>query len=549
MTDQSANKKPIAKEFGRYELLLEMAKGGMATLFLARLSGPKKFEKLVALKRIHDLYSDEDLFTSMFLDEARLTAKIHHPNVATVFDMGEEDGYYYIAMEYVHGLDLNKVLRAAIRQKRPLEWQQVARLVADAASGLHAAHELRGNDGQLMGVVHRDVSPQNILISFDGHVKVVDFGIAYAAERLTNTATGTLKGKAAYMSPEQVSGQTLDRRSDVFSLGILLYESVLLRRLFREDNDATTILRITKGDIPNPRTIRPDLPESLVKIMMRALAQDPEDRYQTAGELEEALNRELMRHDAYVAASHIGEMMTGLFYDKKQMMQEQMQRALEVPSEEPMKAIGVGSSSSAEESVFSMSAISGWNRPGGLSRGGWVGIVIGLVLVGVVLYFVLRPGGSPEPASAGKIAKGAMTTPPPRPRNRVAPDATAGRPRPVVPRARPSAMRPRRISIRLTLLPTNSAPVVTFQGKQYPGRKFLRQVTATPDKVPLVINAPGFQERRLELALNDDVNQTVRLKRARRRPATTVRRRYRRRRRGPRRKPARRNAADLVKTF
>jgi eukaryotic-like serine/threonine-protein kinase len=548
VTDRIAEKTTISKEFGRYELLLEMAKGGMATLFLARLSGPKKFEKLVAVKRIHDLYSDEDLFTSMFLDEARLTARIHHPNVATVFDMGEEDGHYYIAMEYVHGLDLNKILRAAIRQKRPLEWQQVARLVADAAAGLHAAHELRDNDGQPMGVVHRDVSPQNILVSFDGHVKVVDFGIAFAAERLTNTATGTLKGKAAYMSPEQVSGKTLDRRSDVFSLGILLWESVLLRRLFREDNDATTILRIVKGDIPHPRSIRPDLPESLVKIMMRALAQEPEDRYQTAGELEEALNRELMRHDAYVAASHISEMMTGLFYDKKQMMDEQMQRALETPSEEPMRAIGVDSASSTENSVFSMSAISGWNRKGGVSRGGWVGIAIGLVLVGVVLYFVFQPRGSSESASGAKTAQGAMTTPAPKHGDKAAPVPMASRARPVAPRARPPAMRPRRVSIRLTLLPANSAPVVTFQGKEYPGRKFQRTVTATSDKVPLVIRAPGFLERRLELALKDDILQTVRLKPERRRPTTKVRRRFRRRR-GPHRKPPRRHTADLVKTF
>lgn len=341
----------------------------------------------------------------------------------------------------------------------------------------------------------------------------------------------------------------MDRRSDVFSLGILLYESVLLRRLFREDNDATTILRITKGDIPHPRTVRPDLPESLVKIMMKALAQDPEDRYQTAGELEEALNRELMRDDSYVAASHISEMMTGLFYDKKQMMHEQMQRALEIPSEEPMKAIGVDSTTSTEDSVFSMSAISGWNRAGGLSRGGWVGIAIGLVLVGVVLYFVLRPVGSPESASGAKTAQGAMTTPPPKHGGKAAPSSMASRARPVASRLRPSAMRPRRVSIRLTLLPANSAPVVTFQGKQYPGRKFQRQVTATSDKVPLVIRAPGFQERRLELALNDDVDQTVRLKPERRRPTTSVRRRFRRRRRGPRRKPPRRNAADLVKTF
>jgi len=219
--NQSGNQR-----LGRFELLMEISHGGMATLYLARMSGPQSFEKLVAVKRIHDHLAKERQFVEMFFDEARIAARIEHPNVASIFDLGEMDGIFYLAMEYVHGENLKDVIRESIRQHIAIPWTIIVTIVAEAARGLHAAHELKNSEGRLLGVVHRDVSPQNIVVSYDGHVKVIDFGVAYAAERVTHTEEGSVKGKLAYMSPEQVAGEPVDRRSDIFSLGIVLHEAL-----------------------------------------------------------------------------------------------------------------------------------------------------------------------------------------------------------------------------------------------------------------------------------------------------------------------------------
>ncbi len=212
------------RRLGRYELLLEMGSGGMATLYLARMAGPRRFEKLVAIKKIHDHLTSRQDFVDMFLDEAQISARIQHPNVVQLFDLGEADGSYFIAMEYVHGVNLAGLLRAVSgRGSGQYGWPQAAWIVAEAAAGLHAAHELLTTDGRPMNLVHRDVSPQNILVSYDGNVKVADFGIAFAAERITHTSSGVLKGKIPYMAPEQAAGEPLDRRADVFALGTLLF--------------------------------------------------------------------------------------------------------------------------------------------------------------------------------------------------------------------------------------------------------------------------------------------------------------------------------------
>jgi len=240
----------LRKAFGRYELLMQMGTGGMATLYLARIRGPKNFEKLLAIKKIHEHLLGNAEFISMFRDEARIAALIHHPNVVSTYDLGEIDGAYFIAMEYVHGQTLRDVVKAALRRKDPLDWANAVRIVSDVAKGLHAAHELRSHEGEPLGVVHRDVSPQNVLVSYDGHVKLADFGVAYAAEKMTDTGAGMLKGKVSYMSPEQASGNVIDRRSDIFSLGTVLFEAVTQQRLFKEDTEAATLQTVRVADVP-----------------------------------------------------------------------------------------------------------------------------------------------------------------------------------------------------------------------------------------------------------------------------------------------------------
>jgi len=258
----------------------------MAELFLARTLGPEGFEKLVVLKKILPSYAENPKFVRLFLDEAKLAATLDHPHIAHVYDMGKVEGHYFFTMEYVHGQDVRTTLRrtARLNQKFPIDHAvQIARNVAAA---LHYAHERRRPDGSLLDIVHRDVSPSNVLVSYDGAVKLVDFGVAKAATSTVKTRTGALKGKISYMSPEQAKGSPIDRRSDIFSLGIVLWEMVTTQRLFKTDNDLATIQMIINSRPQAPSQLRPECSPELERIVMRALASDLEERYQTAEQLQ-----------------------------------------------------------------------------------------------------------------------------------------------------------------------------------------------------------------------------------------------------------------------
>ncbi|HEY0251236.1 MAG TPA: serine/threonine-protein kinase, partial [Kofleriaceae bacterium] len=263
----------------------------MADVLLGRAEGIEGFERHVVLKRIKSEFAKDQRFIQMFLDEARLAAQLHHQNVVQVHDIGEEHGEYFFAMEYVHGEDLRKILGATSKAKQHLALGNVVSIICSAAAGLHYAHERRDSNKKKLEIVHRDVSPSNIIVGYDSSVKVLDFGIAKAAARTTSdTRTGTLKGKASYMSPEQCKGeQAIDRRSDVYALGVVAYELATTSRLFKADSDYLVMDAIVNGKVPLPRVKRPDLPNELSSIIMRALAVDPDRRYQSAEELRLAL--------------------------------------------------------------------------------------------------------------------------------------------------------------------------------------------------------------------------------------------------------------------
>ena len=282
----------LAKKLGRYEIVKHLAQGGMAEVLLARTVGIEGFERHVVLKRIRAEAARDERYVSMFLDEARLAASLHHHNIVQVTDIGQDAGEYFFTMEYIHGEDARTLLANVSRREEHVPLEHAIGIVCAAAAGLHHAHEQRGVDRTPLGLVHRDVSPANILIGYDGGVKVADFGIAKATHRNNaETQSGTLKGKVAYMSPEQCVGEAIDRRSDVFSLGIVLYELCTVRRLFKGENDFLTMTAIVLGYIPPPSTIRPDLPPALEDVILKALANKPKDRYQTAQELRLALEQ------------------------------------------------------------------------------------------------------------------------------------------------------------------------------------------------------------------------------------------------------------------
>lgn len=274
----------MAVSFGKYLLLDKIATGGMAEIWLAKQVGVEGFEKLVVIKKILPHFTNDKDFVRMFLDEARLAAQLNHPNIVQIYDLGQEEESYYIAMEYISGDDIKNILQTSIKQGHFLPLQFAVNIISQGAEGLHYAHTLTDMYGTPMNVVHRDISPQNILVTYAGTVKVVDFGIAKAATQSQETQAGTLKGKFAYMSPEQAMGRKLDGRSDVFALGIVLYEITVGKRLFKAPSELKILRMITEERIIPPIEINPKYPPALSNIVMKALEKDRDKRYQDARE-------------------------------------------------------------------------------------------------------------------------------------------------------------------------------------------------------------------------------------------------------------------------
>ncbi len=301
-----------ARGFGKYTLVAKLATGGAAEILLARLSGAAGFEKHVCIKRILPHLAEDEAFVAMFLDEARIASQISHPNVCQVFELGEIDGDYFIAMEYLEGVPMACFRRTDLCAVAP-DPTIVVGLAVQACEGLHHAHELRHTDGNLMEVVHRDVSPQNLFVTKDGTLKVLDFGIAKIRDPKVRTTTGVMKGTYGYMAPEQLRGESLDRRTDVFAMGIVVWETLAQRHLFRKDTDYQTFRAIADDPIPSIEEFRPDVPPALADAITRALARDREQRFPTARAFGEALVRSVQPLGGPAAASTISELVLTTF--------------------------------------------------------------------------------------------------------------------------------------------------------------------------------------------------------------------------------------------
>lgn len=315
---------------GRYRIRCQIAAGGMGALYLGTFVGPAGFAKVVALKLIHPHLADDKRLVEMFLDEARLAAQIDHPHVCTIFDFGKAGEEYYLAMEYLRGRPMSAFLRAAMDAglvSDPEYPRVVAKLMADACEGLHAAHELRNREGEPLQVVHRDISPGNLFVTFDGVVKVLDFGVASARERISSTTAGEVKGKFAYMAPEQLRGGKLDRRADVWAIGVTLWELLAGAPPIASGTDVSTMYQVLMGELPTPEERLPEnVPIEMHAILRRAVARDPDERYANTREMGRDLARIAVAGREPIGAAEAAEWVRKLFPDGPQ-------RALEIVEE------------------------------------------------------------------------------------------------------------------------------------------------------------------------------------------------------------------------
>ncbi|HVE85443.1 MAG TPA: serine/threonine-protein kinase, partial [Myxococcales bacterium] len=410
--------------FGKYVLLKRIATGGMAELFLARQVGAGGFEKLVVVKRILEHLSTDKDFVGMFLNEGRLASSLNHPNIVQVYDLGQEAGRYFMAMEFVAGHDLYNVARQAALHSAPLPPEIAARILVGACAGLHHAHTKKNLQGQPLNIVHRDVSPANILVSYEGEVKVTDVGIAKAEAQSVHTRTGVVKGKFSYMSPEQIRSEPLDARSDVFALGVTLHETLTARRLFKRDSELAVMHDILQMPVPPPSSSRPGLPRALDAICARALEKDRDRRYPSAQHMQKDLEAFLAVSSASAESAEVSAFMLQRFSEehaayRKLLAQlatadpDQLALFLEEHSELARNSRlddsgpGQGAEKATEISQPSQPSFSGVEAvaPGRRSRGAFIAAAVLLLAVAgaAVAALALRPPPPPAAPATGSV--------------------------------------------------------------------------------------------------------------------------------------------------
>jgi serine/threonine protein kinase len=310
--------------FGKYRLIDRIAVGGMAEIFLANQVDGEGLETPVVIKRIRPHLSKHATFVKMFLNEARLAAQLNHPNIVQIHDLGKIGESYFIAMEYIFGRDMRSIIPKAEEVGIPFPLVYALRIASDVCSGLHYAHQKVDLYGNPLNIVHRDVTPENIFVAFDGTVKVLDFGIAKATNQVEQTRAGELRGKISYMSPEQCQGKPVDRRSDIFSVGVALYEWLTGFKLFTGESEVVVMRSITEGKIYAPSYFKADIPEPVEAILMKALEKDRERRYQTAAEMRAAIDSFLSTYEFTPTPLHLSNFLRQIFHDELHAEQDRL---------------------------------------------------------------------------------------------------------------------------------------------------------------------------------------------------------------------------------
>jgi serine/threonine protein kinase len=397
---------------GRYTLHERIASGGMAEIFRASSEGSDGVERVVAIKRILPEHARHTEFTTMFLNEARIAVTLRHPNVIQAFDFGSENGAYYLAMEYLHGLDTRRIVQSLALAGKKLPLEIAVASAIGIANGLHYVHEKRDRAGHELGLVHRDVSPQNIFLTTSGGVKLVDFGVAKAVRRVSDTLSGTIKGKVTYMSPEQTRAERLDRRSDVFSLAIVLWELTVGRRLFEGVSETMVMNAIDKLDAPSPSQMTPRYPAELERIVMKGLARDRNTRYQSADEMRIDLETFARDQQLDVSPRSVATFVRAMQADSQPseptpspnpVVQREFERALRRAQAAEPRAGAQPVHSRAARSVSRVVLF----VAAGLLAGAGIGVGLGVVAKR------RKPALAPTPAPT--VASPAPTVPPPAP--------------------------------------------------------------------------------------------------------------------------------------
>ena len=324
--------------YGKYVILDRIAVGGMAEVFRAQTFGVHGFQRFLVIKRILPHLSKDEEFVDMFIDEAKIAVGLTHANICQVTDLGKIDDNYFIAMEYVNGKDLRAILKKCYASKSPLGIEQSIFIASEICKGLEYAH--RREDpltGQQLSVIHRDISPQNVMISYHGEVKIVDFGIAKTEFKIHRTQAGVLKGKFAYMSPEQSMGQELNVQTDIFSAGIILYEMLANKRLFLGGTDFETLENIKRCEVPSLREINPKVSKELEELVQKSLAKDQSERFQSAGQLQNALSKILYTEFPHFTQDHLSKKLFLLFEDDIKKESENLKKAMDTIGAEQIK--------------------------------------------------------------------------------------------------------------------------------------------------------------------------------------------------------------------
>jgi len=338
------------RQLGKYIILDQLAVGGMAELFRAMITSVQGFEKLIAIKKIlPHLASEEDLVSS-FIDEAKLAALLHHQNIVQIYDFGSLEETYFIAMEYLLGKDCRVLCSKATEKNIPLDRENALLIVSRICAGLDYAHKLKDFQGKALNIIHRDISPQNIIITYEGDVKIVDFGIAKAASQNTHTQMGMIKGKVAYMSPEQAAGKAIDHRSDIFSCGIILYELMTGKRMFSGDT-MHILAKIRDAEYIKPEELQSDLPEKLIEVFKRALQKEPDDRYQSCGEMLNDLE-ECMQQGMHPSPQGLAKYMKTLFAEEIAAEQQHLQKITQIGLMQGKKKTSPDSSSNQKKPML-----------------------------------------------------------------------------------------------------------------------------------------------------------------------------------------------------